>query len=90
MHLETLSNAFIERFFLGLKSECLDRLIFFGEKSLRNAVKEFLIHFHGERNHQGLDNKLIDPGPEVGQTTVEIDCRERLGGLLNYYHRRAA
>jgi len=83
-------NAHIERFMLSLKSECLDRMIFFGENSLRNATKEFLVHYHTERNHQGLDNKLIEPGPEVGQPSGEIECRERLGGLLNYYHRRAA
>jgi hypothetical protein len=75
---------------LSIKSECLDKMIFFGEKSLRNATKSFLEHYHGERNHQGLDNKLINPGPEVGRTSGEVECRERLGGLLNYYHRPAA
>jgi transposase InsO family protein len=83
-------NAHIERFMPSLKSECLDRMIFFGEKSLRNATVQFLEHYHRERNHQGLDNKLIDPGSDVGQTKGEVECRERLGGLLNYYYRRAA
>ncbi len=55
-------NAHLERFFGSLKSECLDKMIFFGEKSLRNATKEFVIHYHGERNHQGLENKIIEPG----------------------------
>ena len=83
-------NAHLERFFLSLKSECLDRMIFFGERSLRNAVSEFLLHYHTERNHQGLENRIIDPGEEVGSSTGEVQCRERLGGLLNYYHRQAA
>jgi hypothetical protein len=83
-------NAHLERFFRSLKDEALFRMIFFGENALRNAVREYLAHFHGERNHQGLDHKIIDPGGEVGQTAGEIACRERLGGLLNYYHRRAA
>ncbi|HEX7380268.1 MAG TPA: integrase core domain-containing protein [Pirellulales bacterium] len=83
-------NAHLERFFGSLKSECVDKMIFFSEKSLRNAINEFVIHFHHERNHQGLDNKIIDPGPEVGQTSGEVMCDERLGGMLNYYHRRAA
>jgi len=65
-------------------------MIFFGENSLRNATREFLAHYHGERNHQGLDNRIIEPGEEVGRRTGEIECRERLGGLLRYYHRRAA
>lgn len=80
----------MERFFLSLKSECLDRMIFFGESSLRRAVGQFLAHYHGERNHQGLDNRVIEPGEEVGRRTGHVECRERLGGLLRYYHRNAA
>ena len=65
-------------------------MIFFGERSLRNAVIEFLLHYHTERNHQGLENTIIDPGEEVGSSTGEVQCRERLGGMLRYYHRKAA
>ena len=65
-------------------------MIFFGENMLRNAVREYLVHYHEERNHQGLANRIIQPGDEVGQSGGEIDCRQRLGGLLNYYHRKAA
>ena len=83
-------NPHIERFMRSLKDECLHRIIFFGETSLRNAVREFLVHYHGERNHQGLDNQLIESSDEVGCTTGEIACRERLGGMLRYYYRRAA
>ena len=83
-------NSHLERFHLSIKSECLSRMIFFGEKSLRRAVSTYLDHYHGERNHQGLDNKLIDPGEEVGRTEGDIQCRERLGGMLRYYYRKAA
>jgi transposase InsO family protein len=83
-------NPHIERFMRSLKDECLHRIIFFGETSLRKAVREFLVHYHGERNHQGLDNQLIESSDEVGCTTGEIACRERLGGMLRYYYRRAA
>jgi putative transposase len=83
-------NANLERFFGSLKSECVDRMIFFGQDSLRNAVNEFVVHYHHERPHQGLENKLIQPGVEVGRTIGQVERRERLGGLLNYYHRRAA
>ena len=83
-------NSQIERFMLSIKSEALDRMIFFGEKSLRNAVTQFIDHYHTERNHQSFDNTILQPGPEVGRKTGEVECRERLGGLLNYYHRRAA
>jgi len=83
-------NSHLERFHRSLRGECLDRMIFFGEKSLRNAVREYLAHYHAERNHQGLENRLIEPGPEVGQTAGTIECRERLGGMLKYYYRKAA
>jgi len=83
-------NPHIERFMRSLKEECLLKMIFFGEKMLRTAVSQFLEHYHGERNHQGLDNKIITPGDEVGRQDGEIKCRERLGGLLRYYHRDAA
>jgi len=65
-------------------------MIFFGEKSLRNAISEYLAHHHAERNHQGLDNRLIEPGPEVGARIGPVECRERLGGILTYYYRTAA
>ena len=83
-------NAYLERFFRSLKSECLDRMIFFGEGSLRNAVHRYLEHYHGERNHQGLGNTIIEPNDEVGQAHGEIECHQRLGGMLKYYYRNAA
>jgi len=82
-------NAFAERFVRSIKSECLDRVILIGEPSLRRAVEQFCKHYHRERNHQGLENKIIEP--EFGSAGEgELNCRERLGGLLRYYHRDAA
>jgi transposase InsO family protein len=82
-------NAFAERFVRSIKSECLDRMILIGEPSLRRAVDQFCSHYHRERNHQGLENKIIEP--EFGLAAEgEVNCRERLGGLLRYYYRDAA
>jgi putative transposase len=83
-------NAHLERFHRSLREECIDRMIFFGEASLRKAVMEFLAHYHAERNHQGLANRLIEPGAEVGHAGGVVRCRKRLGGLLRYYYRDAA
>ena len=83
-------NAHVERFHRSLKEECLDRMIFFGEQSLRKAISTFLIHFHAERNHQGIGNRLIEPGEEVGLRDGDILCQERLGGMLRYYYRKVA
>jgi transposase InsO family protein len=62
-------NAYLERFHLSLKSECLSRMIFFGERALRNAVGQYLDHFHRERNYQGLNNQIINARDEVGCNT---------------------
>ncbi|HET6406705.1 MAG TPA: integrase core domain-containing protein, partial [Chthoniobacteraceae bacterium] len=82
-------NAFAERFVRTINSECLDHLILVGERSLRRAVEEFCAHYHEERNHQGLENKLIKAN-FGGCDSGELKCRERLGGMLRYYHRQAA
>ncbi|MAT15366.1 MAG: hypothetical protein CMJ46_08865 [Planctomyces sp.] len=83
-------NAYLERFMRSLKSECLSKMIFFGQHSLERALKEYVAHYHAERNHQGLDNQMIEPGAEIGRVAGKIGCRERLGGLLKYYYRDAA
>ena len=83
-------NAYAERFVRSIKESCLERVIFFGENALRNAVREFVAHYHLERNHQGLGNRLIVPMETKNETTGAVERRRRLGGLLNYYYRRAA
>jgi putative transposase len=84
-------NAYAERWVRSVKEECLARLILFGEASLRHVLTQYVEHFHHERNHQGKGNVLLFPtishDPEC---TGPIQCRERLGGLLNYYERAAA
>jgi putative transposase len=83
-------NAYAERFVRTIKEGCLDRMILMGEGSLRRAVSEFVMHYHRERNHQGLGNKIIRPEfPEV-PSSGKVRCRERLGGMLRYYYRAAA
>jgi hypothetical protein len=65
-------------------------VIFFGEAHLRRVVDEYLLHYHRERNHQGMEGQIITPGSEVGRDRGRIRRRERLGGMLNYYYRDAA
>ena len=95
----------MERWFRSLKSECLSGMIFFGVKSLAHVVCEYVVceyvvceyvvceyvgHYHVERNHQGRGNELIAPNGDPEVVAGRIKCRERLGGMLKYYHRRAA
>ena len=64
-------------------------MILFGEASLRRTVREFVDHYHVERNHQGLGNRLITPMTPT-EPGAGVERRQRLGGLLNYYYREAA
>ena len=82
-------NAYAERFVRSIKDECLDRMIFIGQGSLRRAVAEYMSHYHIERNHQGLGNRLIVP-TIMQAPGGEVCRRARLGGTLNFYYRRAA
>ena len=83
-------NAYAERFVRSIKSECLAQIIPLGERHLRKAVREYTEHYHLERNHQGLNNQLIEKPSDGPNMDGAVDCRERLGGVLNFYHRRAA
>jgi putative transposase len=83
-------NAYAERFVLSIKSECLDRIVPLGERHLRRPIVEYLAHYHGERNHQGLGNVLLRGSPDPANENGRVQRRERLGGLLDFYHRTAA
>ena len=83
-------NAYAERWVRSVKEECLSKVILFGERSLRRALSEYVAHYHAERNHQGKDNVLLFPRDEQVRRGGLVQCRERLGGLLRYYHREAA
>src|SRR3954447_16869322 len=89
-HLKAHANAHAERFVRSIKESCLERMILLGESSLRTAVQNFVAHYQTERNHQGLSNRLILPDPaHVGSPGI-VQCRRRLGDMLNYYYRAAA
>jgi transposase InsO family protein len=81
-------NAFAERFVRSIKHECLDRLIPLGERHLELAIREYLEHHNTERNHQGIGNRLINGANRLPYG--EIVSNERLGSMLNFYHRKAA
>jgi len=84
-------NAYAERWGRSVKEEYLSRLILFGEGALRHALKEYVDHYHHERNHQGKGNVLLLPAVSHDtQYQGLIQCRERLGGLLKYYTCEAA
>ena len=83
-------KAFAERFVRSIKEECLNRMIFFGNASLRHAIQEYMAHHHTERNHQGIENRLIHSTHLDTLSRQPVRRRDRLGGMLNYYYREAA
>ncbi len=82
-------NAYAERFVRSAKSECVGQVIPLGERHLRRIVSEYVEHYHFERNHQGLGNRLIDRPAGCLGSGGPVECHERLGGLLRYYERAA-
>lgn len=82
-------NAYAERVIRSIQEECTDRMIFFGERSLRRAVAEYVAHYSSERPHQGMGNKLIAPDERARRERGDIRCDKRLGGMLRYYYRAA-
>ena len=72
-----------------MKEECLSKVVLIGERSLQRALSEYLEYFHAEWNHQGKGNVLLFPRDTDVLREGPVECRERLGGLLRYYHQEA-
>ena len=84
-------NAYAERWVRSVKEECLSKVILFGERSLRRALSNYVDHYHAERNHPWKGNVLLFPrDTDIRHDQKPVQCRERLGGLLCYYHQEAA
>jgi putative transposase len=83
-------NAYAERFVRSIKEECLGKMIFIGQASLRRAIAEYMAHFHEERNHQGLENRLVRRKLAITANDTAVHRRTRLGGLLSDHHRVVA
>ena len=83
-------NAFAERFVRSMKDECLSKLVPVGEPMLRRALREYLAHYHLERNHQGINNQLITLASPQRPTSFAIRRNSRLGGILSFLDRAAA
>jgi putative transposase len=81
-------NAYAERWVRTIRQECLRRIIPLGETHLRHTLREFVEHYERQRNHQGVDNRLLGAAPMNDQGPVER--RERLRGMPNFCYRRAA
>ena len=83
-------HAYPERVVRTIKASCLERMVLIGAGSRRRAVRECAAHDHHERNHQGLDTRLILPLSTAPPPRGRGQCRQRLGGMLHDDSRSAA
>ncbi|MEX0936956.1 MAG: integrase core domain-containing protein [Pirellulales bacterium] len=92
-------NAYVERFVQSIKQECLDHFVIFGAQHMDVLCREYLDYYHHERPHQSKDNlplvqqnqEGLQRGENSGNLPLsQIACRQRLGGLLKHYYRKAA
>jgi putative transposase len=84
------ANSFAERFVGTLRRECLDHVLIFGERHLRNVLAEYARHYNGHRPHQSLQQKppQRQPGDAIDMS-ARIERRQVLGGLISEYRRAA-
>jgi len=83
-------NAHAERWVRSCRTEVLDRLVLVGEDHLRRVVLSYIEHHNAERPHQGLGGAFVDADPRAANRSGRVVRRDRLGGLLHFYHRAAA
>ena len=87
-----VANSFAERFVGTARRELLDHLLIFGQRHLEHVLGEFIEHYHEQRPHQGLEQRVPRPREPMGAIAEggPVLRRDRLGGLLHEYFREAA
>jgi transposase InsO family protein len=83
-------NTYAERCVRSAKEECLPKMMPTGQGMLRRALREYLEHYHRQRNHQGIGNVMLMPLATETPHQGAVTRRQRRGGSLNYYDRTAA
>jgi putative transposase len=87
------ANAFAERWIRTVRAECLDWLLITGRRHLEQVLRVYVEHYNVHRPHRAL--RLEPPVSPAGPTVIRakqcrVHRRDRLGGLLQEYHRQAA
>jgi hypothetical protein len=83
-------NAHLESFFGSLKSECVQKMVLFGKSATREVIWSYIVHYHTERNHQGLSNELILSLEQLPNMDGKIKTSEHLRGMFRSYRRMAS
>jgi putative transposase len=77
-------NAYAERFVRSVRDECLSKVVPLRETHLRELLREYVAHYHLERNHQGLGNALLEPSDDNPVMAARVVRRKRIGDMLSY------
>jgi transposase InsO family protein len=86
------ANAYAERWIRTVRRECLDRLMVLNERHLASVLATYVDHYNRERPHRGLELRTPEGPPPLRPVGADgaIVRRDRLGGLLHEYYRKAA
>ena len=86
------ANAYAERFIRTVRTECLDRLLILGEVHLRRVLETYVDHYNNQRPHRGRDLHPPNGPPAIVPVSPAdtVARRDRLGGLIHEYYRKAA
>ena len=84
------ANAVAERWVGTVRRECLDQLLILGRRQLDAVLREFVAHYNAARSHRALGLRPPVAGECPARVTGAVVRRDRLGGLIHEYERRAA
>ena len=86
------ANATCERLIGSVRRECLDHILLVSEAHLRRVLNEYAQYFNHSRPHQGIDQRVPEPGEQGIHSTgtaTEVTAFPVLGGLHHAYRRAA-
>jgi transposase InsO family protein len=83
-------NPFVERLIGSIRRECLDRVIVFHERQLRQILESYFQYYHNVRPHRSLDHDSPVPRPVESPDCGKVIELPLVGGLHHRYLRQAA
>jgi transposase InsO family protein len=80
-------NGFAERWIASLRKDCLDHVIAINECHLRRVIRLYVVYYHEDRTHLGLEKDAPEERPIEPREMGEVVAIPRVGGLHHRYSR---